>query len=230
MREHHRILNVVPESSEGEPTLSKQLESAHDELDVPEEERRIASRTLSIVKGKDLASYEHSLQVGLTARKIARELGADERTALLAGELHDNGKMFVPEALLKKTAAWTEEDKVAMRKHDVHGADMLRGGPLDRLAPVVLMHHGRGPDDLPAWYAELPDTVRAQAEADAKIVSIADVYEALHRDNGRFDHPLNGAEIRAEMDKAFPDDGELIERLYTARVFSEDAGMLAEAA
>lgn len=98
--------------------------------------------------------------------------------------LHDIGKIYVPESVLNKPGALTDEEWTLMKAHTVRGDELLQTLPVDQneklmvTAHEICRHHherydGRGyPDGLRG--DEIP--ISAQA------VSIADAYDALTSD------------------------------------------------
>jgi hypothetical protein len=67
----------------------------------------------------------HAKRVGRLSGMLARELRIDpERTAMIeqAAPLHDIGKIGVPDAILLKQGALTEEEVVTIRRHTTHHA------------------------------------------------------------------------------------------------------------
>ena len=75
------------------------------------------------------------------AREIARELGYPEdrlERLVLAGVLHDVGKVGIPNSIVMKPGPLTAEEWAVMRKHPEIGASMLEGvsaGRARRLGP-----------------------------------------------------------------------------------------------
>lgn len=124
---------------------------------------------------------EHSFEVAGYARAMGRVMGltGDEINVLyLAGLLHDIGKFMVPRSILYKLKTLTDAEWLQLKDHPRQGAQMLQvNGRLVHLAPVVLSHHeyynGRG---YPRGIAgeEIPLM--------ARIICVADVYEALTSD------------------------------------------------
>ena len=70
----------------------------------------------------------HSARVADMAVQLAREvgIGEDELVDLRRGALlHDIGKMGIPDMILLKSEALTDEEWVIMRKHPILGKQML---------------------------------------------------------------------------------------------------------
>jgi putative nucleotidyltransferase with HDIG domain len=122
----------------------------------------------------------HSQTVGRYAELIARELGLPSDTVeriRLAGILHDVGKVGVPDSVLQKPGALSDDEWVVMRRHPDMGAHILEGSELDDIRGWVLAHQerqdGRGyPRGLKG--SEIP--------LEAKILAVGDAYEAMTND------------------------------------------------
>jgi len=201
-----------------------QLSQTFEELRVsPRDETDIRS-FLALLKQKDLYTHGHSIRVALLATKIGEFMGIDEKPLLFAGLLHDLGKLNIPDEILKKTSGWTDEDSRIMRPH-VIGSYKLIKGRFDFTAEIILLHHefgGRGyPEKLPPYLHNYSSETRAKIFECARVLALADVYDALHREDSEFGEKrrLPGAEIKNKMLELNPDRKELIEDLYKAGIF-----------
>ncbi len=94
---------------------------------------------------KDTASQGHSERVARLTLMLAREVGVPnnqlvdiERGALL----HDVGKIGVPDEVLNKPAALTDDDWEQMQKHPLMAGLMVsKVGFLEGALPILLYHH-----------------------------------------------------------------------------------------
>jgi len=132
---------------------------------------------------RDSLLREHSEKVAVVAYMLSLELGIPAKVADLiqiAGYLHDIGKLFIPDDILKKQGQLTNEELEIVKRHPVIGANCLkhvrlfqgRGG----IAEMVLNHHerwdGRGyPNGLKG--EEIPLGARILAVADT-LVALTD--------------------------------------------------------
>jgi diguanylate cyclase (GGDEF)-like protein len=121
---------------------------------------------------------EHMLEVGELARRVALRLGLDAETVeltLRAGELHDVGKLAIPESIVNKPARLNDEEWALMRRHTLVGERMLDAAPALRpVAAIVRSAHerfdgGGYPDGLAGEQIPLP----------ARIVFACDAYHAM---------------------------------------------------
>ena len=137
----------------------------------------VLAETLDI---RDTGTARHSQTVARYCSLIARELGLDEGLAerlRVAGVLHDIGKIGVQDSILRKPGALTDAEYLEMQRHAELGARILAGAALDDIAEWVLAHHER-PDGL-GYPHGLHD---AEIPLEAKILAVADSYEAMTSD------------------------------------------------
>jgi putative nucleotidyltransferase with HDIG domain len=131
------------------------------------------------LEAKDAYTRGHSARVAFYAVSIARVYGLDENavdTIALGSELHDIGKIGVPESVLLKPDRLTDEEYRRIMEHTVIGARIL--GPLLRDAPgalaIVRSHHERLDG------SGLPDGLRGDAiPLPARVVTVADAFDAM---------------------------------------------------
>lgn len=93
---------------------------------------------------KDAETEGHSKRVTAFTIHIARAMGVDLATLRVVARgafLHDIGKMAVPDAILRKPAKLTPEEKLTMQEHSFMGYKILRKIPfLDGAAEIVYSH------------------------------------------------------------------------------------------
>ena len=96
------------------------------------------------VDRKDRYTRRHSELVTELAVPLAADLGLPRgmRRALeIAGQLHDVGKVAVPDAILRKPAPLTREETALVRQHVVFGLRMLHGLPHQAVVRAAVAHH-----------------------------------------------------------------------------------------
>ncbi len=130
------------------------------------------------IRKYDDATFIHSLNVAILCNMFGHwiNMPQDDLDVLtLAGLLHDVGKMKIPEEIIKKPGILTEEEYTEIKNHPRRGYNLLKPMKLDeRIKKVALMHHERCDG------SGYPDGLRGdQIDEFAKIVAIADVYDAL---------------------------------------------------
>lgn len=139
------------------------------------------------IEVKDVATLGHVSRVSAYALQIGRRLAlppTELRSLVLAAQMHDVGKITVPDAVLRKPAALSDEEFAEVKKHTERGDEIARRTrALRALAPIIRAHHerlnGRGyPDGLAG--DEIPLL--------ARIIAVADTYDAMTSDR-----PYRGA-------------------------------------
>jgi len=157
-------------------------------VDLKKTHRRLQSSILQSLLGlanaleaKDEYTRGHSDRVAALARRLALAAGLGAREAVTiahAGLLHDLGKIAVPERILRKPGALTDEEWALMRRHPLTGAQIV--APLEFFADgaLIVRHHHEHHDG-----SGYPDGLAGEAiPIGARIVAIADVYDALTSD------------------------------------------------
>lgn len=142
---------------------------------------RSASAVLPLanIKRFDEYTFIHTINVALMSTALSEIIGLDEKTVHelnMAALLHDVGKRNIPEAVLNKKGAFTDQEFQIVRKHPDDGARILlntRGVP--QIAPIVAYEHhirtdgGGYPKPPRGWKLNLA----------SRIVQVADVFDAL---------------------------------------------------
>ncbi len=133
---------------------------------------------VSSIDAKDAYTCGHSERVAHLARELARAAGIDEQTVdriHLSGLVHDVGKIGVPESVLTKPGALTDEEFALIKQHPEIGARILRDIPqMQDLIPGVLHHHERW-DGRGYPYKLVGDGIPLFG----RIIGIADSFDAM---------------------------------------------------
>lgn len=126
----------------------------------------------------DDITFAHSLNVGLICNVFAGWLGMSEeqqRIATECGIFHDIGKLKIPDIIIKKPKRLTDTEFEVVKTHPVEGYRILqRYNVDDYVRSAALMHHERC--DGSGYPMGLSS---GQINMYAKMVAIADVYEAM---------------------------------------------------
>ena len=126
----------------------------------------------------DDATYAHSINVALVSHAIGDWMHLEEEDLRLlteAGLLHDIGKVTLPHELLNKKGDLTNEERTKIRMHPQFGYKAIEHQKINQhIKNTVLMHHERC--DGSGYPRHLKIN---QIDPVAKIVAIADVYDAM---------------------------------------------------
>ncbi|MCE5284809.1 MAG: HD domain-containing protein [Pelosinus sp.] len=131
---------------------------------------------------KDNYTFEHSVNVGILSGLIAHWMNfskQDIHQAVLAGLFHDIGKAKIPLSILNKPGKLSPEEMAIMQKHASLGYDLvvnLEDIPLS-VKMCSLQHHER--NNGCGYPASLENN---DINKFAKIIAIADVYDAITSD------------------------------------------------
>jgi diguanylate cyclase (GGDEF)-like protein/putative nucleotidyltransferase with HDIG domain len=101
---------------------------------------------LDMLRAKDSATLAHSARVATLAVDAGRILGLDApRLAVLrtAAQLHDIGKLALPDGLINKPGPLDDDEMQLVRTHPVLGAELVRSWGDPAAAQFVLEHHER---------------------------------------------------------------------------------------
>lgn len=124
--------------------------------------------------------HQHETKVGLITHLLATALGYDESDAAdmsYAATMHDVGRTAMSEEVFSKDGALTEDDIREIRRHTGHGAMLLEeaGYDADGYAVQAALHHHERFDGT-----GYPTGIAGeQIPMVARIVSVADIYDAL---------------------------------------------------
>lgn len=133
---------------------------------------------LHCMREYDDATYVHCMNVALICNVFAHWLRlSDEeiRTATISGLLHDIGKTRIPDSIIKKPSALSPQEYSIVKTHPQEGYRMLEKSAVSpSIRNAVLMHHERW-DGSGYPFGITGDKI----DPYAKIVAIADVYDAM---------------------------------------------------
>ena len=199
--------------------MSGPLAAAAATLRVKELEEQVRRLQGAIVCGlnqlldlRDLSTGLHSTRLAEWAVRVAVELGLDavhQRNVEVACLLHDLGKIGIPDAVLRKERALTDDEREQMRRHPEFGWAILRLFPGFELAGLFALHHhehfdgsgypgGLEGDDIPLG---------------ARIVAVVDAFDAMVSDRCyRKGLPLDEAIARLEAGAGTQFDPRIVAR------------------
>lgn len=171
------------------------------EADAPEAALHLADRRMYANKGRERASagtqsrdilmsalrecrphlHHHLVGVAALVEKVADQLdihGEKRDEVVRAAELHDVGKVAIPEAILGKAGPLDEDEREYMRQHTVIGERIIASAPaLVPVARLVRSSHER-PDG-----SGYPDGLHGEEiPLGSRVIAICDAYEAMISD------------------------------------------------
>jgi diguanylate cyclase (GGDEF)-like protein/PAS domain S-box-containing protein len=160
-------------------TLVEELQLAHKNLSKAHGDTVML--LASAAEAHDDTTGRHIQRVRSISEAIAREMGYTEAQAHevgLGSVLHDVGKFYVPDAILRKPAKLTDEEWVIMRKHTIWGAEFLEGKYGFELASNIARTHHESWDG-----GGYPAGLKGEEIPEATLItSVADAFDAMTND------------------------------------------------
>jgi putative two-component system response regulator len=149
------------------------------------EQAVLAEISISIVRSlanaqeaKDPFLRGHSQRVAALSASVASAMGLPDDAVedlRLSGQLHDIGKIGVPESVLNKAGPLTEEEYARVKEHVRIGIDILTPlAPLARMLPAIQDHHERW--DGSGYPRQLAGQ---QISIGGRILAAVDAFDAL---------------------------------------------------
>jgi len=141
---------------------------------------RETAAVLRALRERDENTYAHCDRTCALSVETGRAFAiASEDLAVLrwAAELHDIGKIGIPDRVLLKPGRLDDEEREVMRTHPRRGHDILVSIPDDRMASIatVVLHHHEAVD-----CSGYPEGLKGEGiPVLSRILSIVDSYDAL---------------------------------------------------
>lgn len=134
------------------------------------------------IKSMDNYTYEHSISVTVLSIILGMELNLDKKRLVelaIGALLHDVGKVFVPKEILLKKDKLADDEFRIIQEHTTYGYDYIKSDLNISVTSsnIALQHHEKVDG---TGYPEGAKNGRIHDYA--KIVAIADVYDALTSD------------------------------------------------
>ena len=130
------------------------------------------------LRSSDDSVYSHSLNVAMISRILGKWLkwtSSDLDSLVIAGLLHDIGKITIPPEILNKEGKLTDEEFEQIRWHPRAGYDLIKDLKIDsRIKKAALQHHERC--DGTGYPLKVDEIM---LDDFAMVVAIADVYDAM---------------------------------------------------
>ncbi|MDQ1560127.1 MAG: cyclic di-GMP phosphodiesterase [Pyrinomonadaceae bacterium] len=179
-RQHHELLRSKRryETFLEESIKLRTKELAHALASLEDAYRTTLKALAAALETRDTDTHGHSERVVSFSLRLGRELKLDEeglRSLEFGALLHDIGKIGIPDMILRKPAALSDEEWLTMRRHPALGQQILRGIEfLEGAARVVGQHHEK-------WDGTgYPLGLRAEEiDLNARIFAVADAFDAM---------------------------------------------------
>ncbi|OQA62571.1 MAG: HD domain-containing protein [Treponema sp.] len=193
-------------------TLREALKTWNQKKQIAIQQNKIEQLTLAMVTALESANFyfdeetgNHIKRIAKISEFIARKAGLDDqyiRLIKMYAPLHDIGKVGVGKDILLKPARLTSEEFELVKDHVKIGYRIINNEAIDQIAKnIVLYHHEK-------WSGSGYTEGKAGEEIplEARIVSIADVFDALvservYKPAYSFDEAIDI--IRRERGKSF---------------------------
>jgi diguanylate cyclase (GGDEF)-like protein len=152
---------------------------------------------MQLLTEREPTLHDHVHDVGLLAVSIGRRFGLDSEELdelRRAAELHDIGKLAIPEEILHKSGPLTAGEQTFMQQHTIIGERILNVAPALRVvAGLVRSSHER-------WDGKgYPDHLEAEAiPLGARIIAACDAYDAMVSERA-YQTPRSGDEAISEL-------------------------------
>ena len=176
-----RLEDMVKERTAELWNAIRDLETTHESLRKSREET--VKRLAIAAEFRDDETGRHVQRMSRYCALLAREMGADSEraeTIRLASQMHDVGKLGIPDNILRKPGPLTPEERKVMQRHCEIGWRILAESQselLDVAAMIALTHHERIDG------AGYPDGLSGDdIPFEGRIAAVADVFDALSTD------------------------------------------------
>lgn len=178
------------------------------------------------IKSMDNYTYEHSVNVTILSLVLGIGLNMDKQKLFnlaMGAMLHDVGKVFIPKEILLKNGKLTDEEFKTIKEHPEKGYEYLKDKiDISAMSRIIALQHHEKVDGTGYPEAIKEDKIHEFA----KVVSIADVYDALTSDRPyRRAMPPNEAieYLMAGVERSF--DYEMV-KIFVRRIVPYPVGTL----
>jgi len=158
---------------------------------------QVVKALLAALSERDFIAGGHAERLDELCEKIGRVVGLDRQSlsnlSLLA-QVHDLGKVGIPDRILFKESGLTEDEWVIMKRHPEIGCRIAQSSPdLSAVAEMILKHHEKW--DGSGYPLGLKGE---QIPIECRILAIVDAYDAMTNDRP-YRKAKSSAEAIAEL-------------------------------
>jgi two-component system, cell cycle response regulator len=163
--------------------------------DAPEQLRKVL---LQVMAEREPELHQHLHEVAILSRAVGRAMGLsgeELETMVRAAELHDVGKVAVPDAILQKRSALEPSERAIIERHCEVGERILAAAPaMGPVAALVRSSHERYDG------AGYPDRrVGLEIPVGARIIAVCDAFHAM-TSNRPYGQAIDTAEALRELE------------------------------
>jgi len=178
--ENKRLQKLVQKQNEELRLINTNLEGLVDERtsQLKEAVKEGIVMLAMAAEAKDDDTGDHINRIQALTRDICKGIGMsakESKQISFASIMHDVGKIHIPDNILRKPGALTDEEWTVMQTHCIAGEKILGNKPFYRMArEIARSHHER-------WDGNgYPDRLKGKdIPLAARIVTIADIFDAL---------------------------------------------------
>jgi HD-GYP domain-containing protein (c-di-GMP phosphodiesterase class II) len=184
---------------------SSQVEAMNDELsrllnELGDNYLSTVKALANAIEASDDYTRGHCERVGDISKRLAEHMGMsyDNLNDLVyACVLHDIGKIAISDKILNKRAPLTKDELSMIKMHPLIGYEIIKDVHfLEKPSQILLQHHERV-DGLGYPYGLSKEDILLEA----KILSVADAYDAMTSARAYRQLPLTKAEVLEELNK-----------------------------
>ena len=162
--------------------------------DAPDQLRRVL---LQVMAEREPELHQHLHEVAMLARAVGRQMelaGEDLEIMVRAAELHDVGKVAVPDAILQKPAALEPGERAIIERHSEVGERIIAAAPaMGAVARLVRASHERYDG------GGYPDRrTGREIPVGARIIAVCDAFHAMTSDRP-YARAIDAADAIAEL-------------------------------